>query len=120
MLLILPNPAGKRDPRTAGNEACMRLIRSLARPLVALPFVVTGLETLRDPRQRAEHVAPKVKTIADRVDWLPTDDPVALVRLEGAISLGTGALLALGKFKRLTSLLLTAQMVPTLLTEHRY
>lgn len=98
----------------------MRLIRSLARPLVALPFVVTGLETLRDPQPRAEQVAPKVKTIADRVDWLPTNDPVALVRLEGALSLGTGALLTLGKFKRLTSLLLTAQMVPTLLTEHRY
>ncbi|MCW2904899.1 MAG: DoxX family protein [Streptosporangiaceae bacterium] len=101
-------------------KAFMQPIRSLARPLVALPFVVTGLETLRDPRARAEQVAPTVKTIADRVDWLPTRDPVALVRIEGALSLSTGALLALGRFKRLTTLLLTVQLVPSLLTEHRY
>jgi uncharacterized membrane protein YphA (DoxX/SURF4 family) len=101
-------------------NACMQPIRSLARPLVALPFVVAGLETLRDPSPRAEQVAPTVKSIADRMDWLPTKDPVALVRFQAALSVGTGALLTLGRFKRLTTLLLTAQMVPSLLTEHHY
>lgn len=88
--------------------------------MVALPFVVAGLETLRDPRPRAEQVAPRMKSIADRMDWLPTKDPEALVRAEGALSVGAGALLALGKFERLNSLLLATQLVPTLLSEHHY
>ncbi|MFC6934423.1 hypothetical protein ACFQHO_31480 [Actinomadura yumaensis] len=67
----------------------MRPITTLARPFVAAPYIMTGLETLRDPRTRAEQVAPTVKPIADRVDWLPKD-PETLVRIEGALSLGTG------------------------------
>jgi uncharacterized membrane protein YphA (DoxX/SURF4 family) len=98
----------------------MRPITTLARPFVAAPYIITGIETLRDPRPRAEQVAPTLKPVADRLDWLPTKDPVALVRFEGALSLGTGALLLTGKFRRLTTFLLAAQLVPSLATEHRY
>ncbi|MBW8486271.1 DoxX family membrane protein [Actinomadura parmotrematis] len=98
----------------------MRPFTTLARPFVAAPYIITGLETLRDPGSRAEQVAPTVKPIADRLDWLPTKDPEKLVRIEGALSLGTGALLLTGKFRRLTTLLLAAQLVPSLATEHRY
>jgi uncharacterized membrane protein YphA (DoxX/SURF4 family) len=98
----------------------MRPITTLARPFVAAPYIITGIETLRDPRPRAEQVAPTVKPIADRLEWLPTKDPVALVRIEGALSLGTGALLLTGKFRRMTTFLLAAQLVPSLATEHRY
>ncbi|MFB4297044.1 DoxX family protein [Actinomadura sp. NTSP31] len=97
----------------------MRPIETLARPLVAAPFIMTGLEAVRDPRPRAEQVGPSVKPIADRIDWMPKD-PETLVRIEGAISIGTGALLVMGRFRRLTTLLLAAQMVPALATEHRY
>jgi uncharacterized membrane protein YphA (DoxX/SURF4 family) len=98
----------------------MRPITTLARPLVAAPYIMTGLETLRDPRPRAEQVAPSVKPIADRLEWLPTKDPEALVRMQGALSVGTGVLLLTGRFRRLTTLLLAAQLVPALATEHRY
>lgn len=98
----------------------MRPITTLARPFVAAPYIITGLETLRDPRPRAEQVAPTVKPIADRLEWLPTKDPVTLVRIEGALSLGTGVLLMTGKFRRMTTFLLAAQLVPSLATEHRY
>ncbi|MFI0355460.1 DoxX family protein [Actinomadura sp. 9N407] len=98
----------------------MRPITTLARPFVAAPYIMTGLETLRDPRPRAEQVAPSVKPIADRLEWLPTKDPEALVRIQGAVSLGTGVLLLTGRFRRLTTFLLAAQLVPALATEHRY
>ncbi|WP_329255675.1 DoxX family protein [Actinoallomurus sp. NBC_01490] len=98
----------------------MQIIRTIARPLVAAPFMVTGLETLRNPGPRAEKVAPALKPLADRVAWLPSKDPETLVRIQGAIGLGAGALFALGKFERLTTLLLAAEMVPALLTEHRF
>lgn len=98
----------------------MQIIRTIARPLVAAPFVVTGLETLRDPGPRAERVAPVLKPLADRASWLPSKDPETLVRVQAALSIGAGALLALGRCQRLTTLLLAAEMVPTLLTEHRF
>jgi uncharacterized membrane protein YphA (DoxX/SURF4 family) len=97
----------------------MRPIRFLSRPLVAAPFVVSGVEALRDPRTRAEQVAPSLKPVTDRLDWLPKD-PETLVRLQGAINIGAGALLALGRFQRLSSLLLALQLVPSLAAEHHY
>ncbi|WP_433181909.1 DoxX family protein [Actinoallomurus sp. CA-150999] len=98
----------------------MRPIRTLTRPLIAAPFVVTGIETLRDPGGRAERIAPVIKPLADRVSWLPTKDPEALVRIQGALSVGSGALLAMGRFERLTTLVLAGQLVPSLLAEHRF
>jgi uncharacterized membrane protein YphA (DoxX/SURF4 family) len=103
-----------------GMTGVMQIIRTIARPLVAAPFMVTGLETLRNPGPRAEKVAPTLKPLADRVSWLPSKDPETLVRMQGAIGLGAGALLALGKFERLATLLLAAEVVPSLLTEHQF
>jgi uncharacterized membrane protein YphA (DoxX/SURF4 family) len=87
---------------------------------MAAPFMVTGIETLRDPGSRADKIAPVIKPLADRVSWLPTKDPEALVRIQGAVCLGTGALLALGRFQRLSTLVLAGQLVPSLLAEHRF
>ncbi|WP_064743497.1 DoxX family protein [Actinomadura rifamycini] len=97
----------------------MRPFTTLARPFVAAPFIMTGLDAMRDPRERAERVGPAAKPVTDRLEWLPKD-PEALVRMQGALSVGTGALLLTGRFRRLTALLLAAQVVPALATEHRY
>ena len=97
----------------------MRPFTTLARPFAAAPYIMAGLEAIRDPRERAERVGPAVKPVADRIEWLPKD-PETLVRMEGALSLGTGALLLTGRFRRLTTLLLAAQLVPALATEHRF
>lgn len=103
-----------------GMFGVMQIIRTIARPLVAAPFMVTGLETLRNPSPRADHVAPALKPLADRVSWLPSKDPETLVRIQGAVTLGAGALFAMGRLQRLTALLLAAELVPELLTEHRF
>jgi uncharacterized membrane protein YphA (DoxX/SURF4 family) len=103
-----------------GMTGVMQITKTIARPLVAAPFMVTGLETMRNPAPRAEKVAPALKPLADRVTWLPSKDPETLVRIQGAVSLGVGALFALGRFQRLTTLLLAAEMVPALLTEHQF
>ncbi|MFV2172795.1 hypothetical protein ACFHW2_16575 [Actinomadura sp. LOL_016] len=80
---------------------------------------MTGLDAMRDPRERAERVAPVAKPVTDRLEWLPKD-PETLVRMHGALSVGTGTLLLTGRFRRLTALLLAAQVVPALASEHRY
>ncbi|MFS2295585.1 MAG: DoxX family membrane protein, partial [Actinomadura sp.] len=97
----------------------MRPFTTLARPFVAAPYIMTGLDAIRDPRERAERVGPAVKPVADRIEWLPKD-PETLVRMEGALSLGTGALLMTGRLRRLTTLLMAAQLIPALATEHRF
>lgn len=103
-----------------GMLGVMQIIRTVARPLVAAPFMVTGLETLRNPSPRADQVAPALKPLADRVSWLPSKDPETLVRIQGAISVGAGALFAMGRLQRLMALLLAAELLPELLAEHRF
>ena len=98
----------------------MRPIKALARPLMAAPFLVSGVETLRDPGPRIDKIAPVLKPLADRAPWLPSDDPEKLVRLQGALSVGAGALLAIGRFQRLSALVLAGQLAPALLTEYRF
>jgi putative oxidoreductase len=97
----------------------MHPIRTIARPLMAAPFVAAGVEALRDPGPRADRVAPLVKPLADRLSWLPAD-PETLVRAQGALSLGAGTLLALGRCQRLAAVALAVGLVPALLTEDRF
>lgn len=103
-----------------GMTRVMRIIRIIARPLVAAPFVVAGLEALRDPGPRAEKAAPVLKPLADRVSWLPSKDPETLVRMQGALTVGAGTLMALGRFHRLAAVVLAAGMLPSLVTDHRF
>ncbi|WP_242454564.1 DoxX family protein [Bailinhaonella thermotolerans] len=89
----------------------MRPIRMIARPLLAAPFIKSGIEALRDPGSRAEQVAPTVKPLADRYTWLP-NDPELLVRIQGAVNVGAGVLLALGRLQRLSALALALNTLP--------
>ncbi|HEU0214406.1 MAG TPA: DoxX family protein [Jiangellaceae bacterium] len=94
----------------------MSLVRFVARPMLASIFLVQGLKTLRDP----DSAVSQAKPVTDRVTPLlekhvpqaPTD-PRTLVRINAAVHVGAGALLATGTFPRLASLLLAGSMVPT-------
>lgn len=96
----------------------MTLTRALARPMLAAPFVATGIDTLRDPAprvQQAERVAPG---LAAKLG-LPTDAAL-WVRVNAGVHVGAGTLLAFGKFRRLSSLLLLASLVPTTYAAHAF
>jgi putative oxidoreductase len=67
------------------------LVRRIARPLLAAPFVYGGISTLRKPQDR-----------------VPGARPVA------------GILFGLGRLPRLTALVLSASVVPTTLAGHRF
>jgi uncharacterized membrane protein YphA (DoxX/SURF4 family) len=85
--------------------------------MLAATFVTGGLDSLRHPKQAAaDHVAP---TLAERVPYLP-DDPESVVKVVAAVQVGAGALLALGRFPRLSAALLAGSLVPTTLAEHRF
>jgi putative oxidoreductase len=96
----------------------MAVSRRLARPLLASMFVMGGAEALINPESKtvkAKDVGPKV---AARLG-LP-EDPETLVKLNGAVQVGAGSLLALGKLPRLASFALAASLVPTTLAGHRF
>ncbi|NYE45778.1 putative membrane protein YphA (DoxX/SURF4 family) [Spinactinospora alkalitolerans] len=86
--------------------------------MLAVPFLVDGVENLRDPAPRAKELAPTVHRLAQRYSWLP-DDPELVVRVQGAAGVAGGTMLVLGKAGRLSCLVLAAQSVPTLMAEVR-
>ncbi len=97
----------------------MTVVRRLARPLLASMFIVGGFDAVRNPKSKvgaAEDVAP---AIAAHLPYLP-EDPEQLVRINGAVQLGASALLALGRFPRLSSTLLAGSVIPTTLAGHRF
>lgn len=86
--------------------------------MLAGVFIASGIDVLRNPEPRvamAEPVAPKV---AAKVG-LPQDTEL-LVRVNAATHVVAGALLAMGKFRRLAALALLGSMVPTTYAGHRF
>lgn len=100
------------------------LVRRIARPLLAAPFVYGGISTLRKPQDRVPGAAPVVEKIAETADkQLPVQVPRDVqqwVQADAAIKVAAGSLFALNKFPRLTALVLSASIVPTTLAGHRF
>ena len=97
----------------------MRLIRSLAHPLLGAVFVNGGLSVLQDPGPRAKLAAPVVERVASMVPFAPTD-PMEAVRLNAMLHVGAGGMLAAGIAPRLAAAALAGSTVLTTLGGHRF
>ncbi|MFD3542240.1 DoxX family membrane protein [Streptomyces sp. NPDC058662] len=97
----------------------MAVLRKLARPLLAAPFVTAGLRTLRHPEDVAEVVQPLARAVGARVPAL-AGDPRQLVRVTSAVQAAAALMLATGRAPRLAALTLAATLVPTSLTAHAF
>jgi uncharacterized membrane protein YphA (DoxX/SURF4 family) len=100
------------------------LVRRIARPLLATPFIYGGISALRKPQDRVPGARPVVEKITETADkqlpvQLPTDVE-QYVKINAGVQVGAGALLALGKLPRLTALALAGSTVPTTLAGHRF
>lgn len=96
----------------------MAVSSRIARPLLASMFIVGGADSLRDPAAKAKRVTDMAPSIADKVG-LP-QDPETLVKINGAVQVGAGLLLATGRFPRLAALALAGSLVPTTLEAHAF
>ena len=100
------------------------LVRRIARPLLAAPFVFGGISTLRKPQDRVPGARPVVEKIAAAADaQLPVRVPKDVeqwVKADAAVKVVAGALFALGRLPRLTAVALSASIVPTTLAGHRF
>lgn len=96
----------------------MPLIRALARPLLASTFVMGGIETLRNPDPKVPEAKEVIGDVHEKLPALSNTKQV--VQADAAVKVVAGALLALGKFPRLSSLVLAASLAPTTLAGHRF
>nr|WSX47988.1 DoxX family membrane protein [Streptomyces sp. NBC_00974] len=97
----------------------MAVLRKLARPLLAAPFVSDGLRTARRPERAAEVAEPVLRAAGKHFPAL-AGDPRQLLRVTGAIQTAAGLLLATGRTPRLAALTLATTLVPTSLTAHAF
>jgi putative oxidoreductase len=98
----------------------MPLIRATARPMLAAMFITGGLDALLHPQAKAPAAAKVGPAIARRLPFAMPEDPVQLVRINGAVQLVAGLSLATGRMPRLSALALAGSLVPTTLAGHRF
>ncbi|MGA9873592.1 MAG: DoxX family membrane protein [Rhodococcus sp. (in: high G+C Gram-positive bacteria)] len=100
------------------------LVRRIARPLMSTIFIAGGIDALRNPAPRAKAATPLIEqgqdALPDSVTTNIPDDPETLVRINGAIQVGGGILLATGKAPRIASLALAGTLIPTTLAGHAF
>ena len=97
----------------------MALTRRIARPMLASIFVVGGLDAVQHPAGKADKSEVVTEPLGENVERIPLD-PETLVRLNGAVQIGAGVLLATGRFRRLASLALIGSIIPTTYAGHRF
>ncbi len=110
---------GMLDGRFGGQWGFMAVLRAFARPMLASIFILQGYDSFRRPEKYAPRAEPVVRPIAERVSAVPAKTEEA-VRLNGAVQMVAGSLLALGRWPRLSALAIAATLVPTTLAGHRF
>ena len=91
----------------------MNILRSFARPMLAAPFIVDGLDALVRPSRHVEKFE-KVAPTLERAGLPPVlaSDARLLTRVSGAVSLLAGLGLAAGRAPRTNAAILATLNVP--------
>ena len=99
----------------------MPLVRSTARPMLASMFITGGLDAVLHPERKARCRAQgRAQASPAGCRSRMPEDPVQLVRINGAVQLVAGLSLATGRIPRLSALALAGSLVPTTLAGHRF
>ncbi|WP_338836225.1 DoxX family membrane protein [Gordonia polyisoprenivorans] len=100
------------------------ILRRIARPMLATVFIASGVDALRKPTGRAEmagdFIESSLNALPENVSAAVPHDPELLVRINGAVQVGGGLLLATGKFPRIAALGLAGSLVPTTFAGHPF
>ena len=97
----------------------MPLSRRIARPLLASVFIADGVNALRDPAAQLSGDVAGAEPATARTG--PGGiDPVVAVRVNGGVQIVAGLLLALGKARRLASVVLMGSLVVSTHAGHRF
>jgi uncharacterized membrane protein YphA (DoxX/SURF4 family)/gas vesicle protein len=99
------------------------LIRRIARPLLSAVFIGQGIETLRNPSATLEATEPTVAALRQLPepygDKVPSN-PETAARINAAVQVSGGLLLATGKLPRIASAALAFTVIPGSLGGHLF
>ena len=99
------------------------LIRRIARPLLSVAFIGQGIDSLLNPKPAAEAAAPMVdglRALPDPVSSVIPSDPQTFARINAAVQIGGGLLLATGKAPRVASAALAFTVLPANVGAHMF
>ncbi|WP_418601474.1 DoxX family membrane protein [Mycolicibacterium sp. SCSIO 43805] len=91
------------------------LIRRVARPMLSAVFISRGVESLRSPKPAADATRQTLDGLSKLPDPVGTNvpsDAETVAKVNAAVQIGGGLLLATGKFPRIASIALAASVVP--------
>jgi uncharacterized membrane protein YphA (DoxX/SURF4 family) len=99
------------------------LIRRIARPMLSAAFVARGVDALRSPKPAADAARPTLEGLSKLPDPVGTNVPAnaeTVARVNAAVQIGGGLLLATGKLPRVASAALALSVVPGSLGGHTF
>lgn len=99
------------------------LIRRIARPLLSVAFIGQGVDALRNPKPAADAARPALNGMRHLPDPIGTNVPTdaeKFARINAAVQIGGGLLLATGKMPRLASAALAFTVIPGSLGGHMF
>lgn len=91
------------------------LIRRIARPMLSATFIARGVDALRNPKPAADAARPTLgmmSSLPDPVGSKVPSDAETVAKINGAVQVVGGLLLASGKMPRLTAAALALSVVP--------
>ncbi|WP_414686503.1 DoxX family protein [Mycobacterium sp.] len=99
------------------------LIRRIARPMLSAVFIGQGVDSLLHPELAAQAAAPAVgglSALPDPVSSKVPSDPETFAKINAAVQIGGGLLLAAGRAPRLASAALAFTVIPANLGAHMF
>ena len=99
------------------------LIRRIARPMLSAVFISRGVDALRSPKPAADAARPTLEGLSKLPDPVGTNVPSnaeTVARVNAAVQIGGGLLLASGRLPRLASAALALSVVPGSLGGHMF
>ena len=99
------------------------LIRRIARPMLSAVFIGRGVEALRSPKTAADATRPTLESLSKLPEPVGPSVPSnaeMVARINGAVQIGGGLLLATGRLPRLASAALALSVVPGSLGGHQF
>lgn len=99
------------------------LIRRVARPMLSAVFISRGVEALRSPKPAADATRQTLEELSKLPDPVGTNVPSnaeTVARVNAAVQIGGGLLLATGKLPRVASAALALSVVPGSLGGHAF
>src|SRR5258707_13116155 len=99
------------------------LIRRIARPMLSAAFISRGTDALRSPKSAADAARPTLEGLSKLPDPVGTNVPSnaeTVARVNAAVQIGGGLLLATGRLPRVASAALALTVVPGSLGGQRF